>query len=153
MKFSFQSKFSILHFFIFQSFVPTGPALKKFQCMIVKLPEVNFFSSKIHIGYFSVFQKHSNFKNSRNTISKRKYLNHNKIGELQTLRPNLQWEKEYRYFIMVGISVFVGRGQKKIEVYDCKALRCYFFSLKFCIGFFPVFQKGQNFKNYRDTIS
>ena len=42
---------------------------------------------------------------------------------------------------MVGISVFVGRGQKKIEVYDCKELRCYFFSSNFASDFFLCSRK------------
>ena len=121
--------------------------------MVVKLPEVNFFLQK---SASDIFPCSRNIQISKIHATPSPRDNTPIIIKLENFklsRPNLQWEKEYRYFIIVGISVFVGRGQKKIEVCDCKELRCYFFSSKFCIGFFPVFQKGQNFKNYRDTIS
>ena len=153
MKFFLILKFSTLHFFIFQPLVPTGPALKKFQCMIVKLPEANFFLQKSASDIFPCSRNIQISKIHATPSPRENTLIIIKLENFKLSRPNLQQEKEYRYFIMVDIFVFVGRGQKKIEVCDCKELRCYFFSSKFCIGFFPVFQKGQNFKNYRDTIS
>ena len=153
MKFSFQSKFSTLYFLYSNLSFLHDHHWTKFLCMVVKLPEVNFFLQKSASDIFPCSRNIQISKIHATPSPRENTLIIIKLENFKLSRPNLQWEKEYRYFIIVGISVFVGRGQKKIGVYDCKELRCYFFSSKFCIGFFPVFQKGQNFKNYRDTIS
>ena len=43
--------------FIFQSLVPARPALKKFQCMIVKLPDATFFLLNFVSDFFPCFRK------------------------------------------------------------------------------------------------
>ena len=90
-----------------------------------------------------MFQKHSNFKNPRNTISKRKQINYNKIGELQTFAAKPIVGRRLSLFYYNEYFRFCEDKSEKNKVYDCKELRCYFFSSKFCIGFFPCFRKIQ----------
>ena len=141
MEFFLISKFSTLHFFIFQSFVPTGPALKKFQCMIVKLPEVNFFLQKSASDFFPCSRNIQISKIHATPSPRKNTLIIIKLENFKLSRPNLQWEKEYHYFIMVDISVFVGRGQKKIEVLIVRSYDATFFLQNFASDFFLCSRK------------
>ena len=119
--------------------------------MVVKLPEVNFFLQKSASDIFPCSRNIQISKIHATPSPRENTLIIIKLENFKLSRPNLQWEKEYHYFIIVGISVFVGRGQKKIEVCDCKELRCYFFFFKILHRIFSrvperlEFQKSQGY--------
>ena len=141
----------IWNFFLYQNFlhytfyIPTSRSLttitEQNSYVVVKLPEVNFFLQKSVSDIFPCFRKIQISKIHATPSPRENTSIIIKLENFKLSRPNLQWEKEYHYFIMVDISVFVGRGQKKIGVCDCKELRCYFFLQNFVSDIFPCSRK------------
>ena len=141
MKFFLISKFSTLHFFIFQPLVPSGPALKKFQCMIVKLPEVIFFLQKSASDIFpcsrniQISKIHATPSPRENTLIIIKLENFKLCGQTYSGRKNtviLLWQV---------FPFLQGEVRKKLRCVIVRSYDATFFLQNFASDFFLCSRK------------